>query len=66
MRFISAGFVDAHTGRVIRTWNQLSTVLIVGVVGNVKTGHNLRYMNVKKTNESCYHIDEKRRIEVNF
>lgn len=58
------GHVNAHTGQVESTWNNLQNAVIPGVIGNNKIGKSIVDMDVQQSVSTCQHLDNTRRILV--
>ncbi|XP_067951641.1 elastase-like [Watersipora subatra] len=58
------GLVNAHTGKVEKTWNNLQTAAYIpAIVGNDNIGASLTDIEVIKHNHQCRHVDEDRRVK---
>ena len=59
--------MDAHTGRVEKSWNDMQSKKIKGVIGNRNTRRKIVNMEVEKIKQGpCSHKDEERRIAVSY
>lgn len=58
--------MNAHTGKVERTWNNLQNVDIKGIIGNNKIGNKTVMMSVETEEDDswCRHRDADNRVEV--
>ncbi|XP_067931751.1 virulence metalloprotease-like isoform X1 [Watersipora subatra] len=59
--------VNAHTGDIERTWNNIQFHKIPAIIGNENIGRDFVTIDVKKESSSsdyCVHRDDERRIEV--
>ena len=59
--------MDAHTGRVEKSWNDMQSKKIKGVIGNRNTRKKVVDMEVEKIKKGpCIHEDAERRIVVSY
>ena len=60
--------MNAHTGKVEKTWNNLQSIDVKGILGNEKIGSSSVVMGVEpeKDPEWCRHRSDENRVEVRF
>ena len=60
--------MNAHTGKVEKTWNNLQSIDVKGILGNEKIGSSSVVMDVEpeKDSEWCRHKNDENRVEVRF
>lgn len=60
------GLVNAHTGKVEETWNNIQNAEIKAIVGNDKVGKEFRKIDVFQQGVWCAHVDQEKRIVVSI